>query len=288
MTILTILAAPAILAFLASLLATGLTYVLYGRAQARGLPPRFLRTCQDRQAACLAGGIATSLASQTVMVLTYPLGPVIGRRAGKPARPGEPAVVCLHGLYHNPAAFLALRPALARSGLPQVLCLSYGSLGADFESLALALLARLRRSLPPDAPLLFLGHSLGGLFARRLAAEADIGRRTRAVVTLGTPHGGSGLAALALGRLGRGLVPGGPLCLAQAAWPDPPGAALLALASPVDNLVVPLDGLVIERPAWMLEATPPVSHVAMLYHPAVVARAAVFLREAARGVGREG
>ncbi len=236
-------------------------------------------------------GVATGLASQAALVLTYPLGR-LGCRPGRTRRsagPGTPTVVCLHGLYHNAAAFLALGPALGRAGLPQVLCLAYSSFGGDFETVAQGLLARLRRSLPPQAPLLFLDHSLGGLLARRLAAEPDIGKRTLALVTLGAPHRGSELAALAVGRLGRGLVPGSPLFGMLDGLPDPPGAALLSLASPVDNMVIPLEGLVVGRPGWREEATPPVSHVAMLYHPAVTGRAAAFLRDAARrAAGPEG
>jgi pimeloyl-ACP methyl ester carboxylesterase len=281
MTVLTVIAC---LVALEALVVSGLTYGLFVRSLRRRRPPAFLGGCRDRPAACLAWGVATSLASQTALVLTYPLGPLAGRpdRTGPPAAPGTPTVVCLHGLYHNAAAFLALRPALVRAGLPHVLCLDYSSFGAAFETVAQGLLVRLRRELPPDAPLLFLGHSLGGLLARRLAAEPDIGRRTLALVTLGAPHRGSELAALAVGRLGRGLVPGAPLFAALAALPDPPGAALLSLASPVDNMVIPLDGLVAGRPGWREEATPPVSHVAMLYHPAVTGRAAAFLGEVAR------
>ncbi len=278
MAVLTVLA---VLVVLPAVFVAGLTYTLFLRVQGRREPPTFLRACRDRPVACLASGIATSLASQATLILTYALGPLVGR-AGRPAGPGRATVVCLHGLYHNASAFLALRPALARAGLPHVLVLTYPSFGSDFESLARDLLARLRRTLPADAPLLFLGHSLGGLLARRLAAEPDIARRTFGLVTLGSPHQGSELARLAVGRLGRGLVPDSPLFPALCALPDPPGAALLSLASPVDNMVMPLDGLVVGRPGWREEATAPISHVAMLYHPAVIRRATRFLRDAAR------
>uniref|UniRef100_I2Q3K1 Thioesterase domain protein n=1 Tax=Desulfovibrio sp. U5L TaxID=596152 RepID=I2Q3K1_9BACT len=277
----TVLTAIAALLALEVLFVAGLTYGFFLRSLRHRQPPAFLRACRERPVVCLALGVATGLASQATLVLTYPLGRLVGR-PGPPAGPGRPTVVCLHGLYHNAAAFLALRPALGRAGLPHVLCLDYSSFGAEFETVAQGLLARLRRDLPPDAPLLFLGHSLGGLLARRLAAEPDIGPRTLALVTLGAPHRGSELAVLAVGRLGRGLVPGSPLFATLAALPDPPGAALLSLASPVDNMVIPLEGLALGRPGWREEATAPVSHVAMLYHPAVTGRAAAFLRNAAR------
>ena len=184
------------------------------------------------------------------------------------------------------ATLLAYPPAwcvlgAGRRGFGLVLCPGYPSLVTDFEAVARALAARLRAWLPPDAPLCFLGHSLGGLLARRLMAEADIGSRSLACVTLGAPHGGSSLAALAFGRLGRGLVPGGPVCRIVAALPDPSDVALLSLASPVDAMVTPLAGLAVGRPGWREEATPAVSHLGMLWHPAVIARAVSFLAEAA-------
>ena len=127
----------------------------------------------------------------------------------------------------------------------------------------------------------FFGHSLGGLFARRIMAAPDIAWRTRAAVTLGAPHRGSTLARLALGGLGRSLVPQSRLFSGLDALTDPPGAALLSLASPMDNMVMPLSGLVLGRPGWIEETTAPVSHVAMLYHPGILRRGVRFFRDAA-------
>jgi hypothetical protein len=194
-------------------------------------------------------------------------------------------VVCLHGLYHNPSAFWRIRLALGQAGFSRVLIPGYASIGSDFETEAGRLAKRLRRLAPGEGPLCFLGHSLGGLMARRLAAEPDFAGRTLAVVSLGTPHRGSALARLALGRLGRSLIPGSALLARLNALPDPPGAVLVALASPVDNLVVPDAGLDPDRPGWRLELTAPVSHVAMLYAGSTVNRAVALLAEAAH-VGR--
>lgn len=54
-----------------------------------------------------------------------------------------------------------------------------------------------------DGPLILVGHSMGGLDARYLAARLDPERRVRAVVTIGTPHRGSPIAdALLRGEFG--------------------------------------------------------------------------------------
>lgn len=261
---------------------TVLTAFFALRAAARqDAPDEFLlRPCRGRRTVCRVICLATGLVSQFTMLLTYPLGPLVGRSMGLRNRADRPVVVCLHGLYHNGAAFLGLRLVLARCGFRRVLCLTYPSLGRDFEAIAVDLLTRVRREVSADTPLLFWGHSLGGLLVRRIMAEPDIAWRTRAAVTLGTPHRGSTLAGLAVGGLGRSLVPQSPLFSALEALPDPPGAALLSLASPMDNMVIPLSGLVVGRSAWIEEATAPVSHVSLLYHPGILKRSVLFLRDA--------
>jgi triacylglycerol esterase/lipase EstA (alpha/beta hydrolase family) len=68
----------------------------------------------------------------------------------------------------------------------------------------------------PDGPLHFVGHSSGGLDCRLLVtptvslptdADVDsIGRRTKSVVTIATPHFGTPLASFATGVLGQKLL----------------------------------------------------------------------------------
>ena len=250
------------------------SYAAFCLAVWRGQNRLFARACAGRAVFCLAQGVVTAVVAQMVMFFTCPLGPLLAaRRRTCPPVPGQATVVCLHGLYHSAAAFLAIRPALLRAGCSRVVIPAYRSFGTDFEAEAQRLLAVLRQTVAPDAPLCFLGHSLGGLLARRLAAEPDIGRRTLGVVTLGTPHQGSSLAVLALGRLGRSLRPGSSLLARLAALPDPPGAACAAFYSPVDGLVLPDVGLDPGRPGWRGVVAPPVAHVAMLYHPGSIALA---------------
>lgn len=286
MAALTALCLLLLLPVLASVVVAGLSYAAFGLAVGTGGNRLFPAACAGRRPVCLAWGFGTAVAGLCAMLATYPLGRIIAARS-RAARCGcgGLAVVCLHGLYHNPAAFLAIRPALLRAGFTRVIVPGYASYGTDFETEARRIAAALRRDLPAEARICFLGHSLGGLFARRLAAEPDLARRTLAMVTLGTPHRGSALARLALGRLGRSLVPDSPLMTRLAALPDPPGAMLVAMLSPVDNLVVPDAGLDPARPGWQVVVTPPVAHVAMLYHRDVRDVATALLVGAA-GLGR--
>ena len=208
--------------------AAAVSYAAFGWLAARGRAPLFARVCAGRGGRCLLRGLATAVVAQAVMVAAYPLGPLLdarprpGRRAAGADDDTAPAVVCLHGLYHNPSAFWRIRQALGRAGRGRVLLLGYSSFRGDFEAEAGRLAERLRELVPKAAPLCFLGHSLGGLMARRLAAEPDFAGRVRSLVTLGTPHQGSALARLALGKLGRGLIPGGAILAGLDDLPDPP------------------------------------------------------------------
>ena len=72
--------------------------------------------------------------------------------------------------------------------------------GGGVESRAAALARALEKS---DARrLVLIGHSMGGLDSRLVAARMDPGRRIKAVVSLGTPHRGSPLADAALAGKG--------------------------------------------------------------------------------------
>jgi triacylglycerol lipase len=55
----------------------------------------------------------------------------------------------------------------------------------------------------PDEPVHIIGHSMGGLDARRLLAEAGWRKRVLSLTTIGTPHLGSFLADFAKLRVGR-------------------------------------------------------------------------------------
>ena len=55
----------------------------------------------------------------------------------------------------------------------------------------------------PDEPVHLIGHSMGGLDARRLLSNADWRRRVLSLSTIGTPHLGTALADFAKLRVGR-------------------------------------------------------------------------------------
>lgn len=73
---------------------------------------------------------------------------------------------------------------------------------AGTEKRARRLADQIERAFP-DEPIHLIGHSMGGLDARRLLANAEWRRRVLSLTTIGTPHLGTALADYAKLRVGR-------------------------------------------------------------------------------------
>lgn len=253
-----------------------ITFVLYWYETANGAALEVLRRRSgNRTGHWVLQGFLWAVIAQTLAFLTFPLG-LMPRRKDVPQgiRPSDPIVIAIHGLYHNRSAFVFLERALKRAGVRDVRMWGYSSWGTDFFTLG----ERLARDLEtlhrdcPSRPILLVGHSLGGLLARCAAATVDPGT-VAGCLTLGTPHQGSRLAVFAVGTLGRSLGYRSPLIekIEQAENRRPRlRAPFLALASPVDNMVLPTEALVPATSHWQVQWTPPMSHVALLYHPAAL------------------
>jgi hypothetical protein len=213
--------------------------------------------------------------------LAYPLGFLrLLRRPRGAASAGRPEIVLLHGLYHNPSAWLFFAPALARGLGCRTRILGYNSFGAaSFEDIARDLTSQVHDILDNSPRIMLVGHSMGGLLVRRLAADERIARATAAAVTLGAPHHGSKVAALAVvGRAGRQLLPDSPLFPQLAALPSPQTVPILNIISPADDMVLPNASCRMAGPGWTAWKCPPASHMALLHHPAVIRTTVDFLR----------
>jgi pimeloyl-ACP methyl ester carboxylesterase len=114
-------------------------------------------------------------------------------------------VLLLHGWFSTRRTFDALERRLRRDGYG-VFSLDLGGLRGssvgrgidDLADLVRAKLERLYARYPGLGPLSIVGHSKGGLVAAYYVKRLGGWRRTRAVVTLGTPHRGTPLAWLGL------------------------------------------------------------------------------------------
>ncbi|MBF0480979.1 MAG: alpha/beta fold hydrolase [Desulfovibrionaceae bacterium] len=233
-------------------------------------------------------GFASSLASQAALIVTYPFG--FMRMVREPAVRGDktgPPVVLVHGIYHNGAAWLLFRRRLARRGYRTLHSFCYSSFGPAFGEIAAALGRKIRTVSEENggAKVVLIGHSMGGLLIRAALGEPQTAARALAVVTLGTPFRGSKLAALGVGSLSAGLVPGSPLLRNLPPFPDPEKTPWLCLASPADNMVLPPSGLTPDMAGPVCRQTPVVCHVGMIYHKPTFEMALSFLDETVRGQG---
>ena len=105
-----------------------------------------------------------------------------GHRGPRGPEDGPPALV-IPGFIANDRTTMELRRALAEAGFRVYPWREGMNLGARPDTMA-----RLRRAIDRcghDGPVLLVGWSLGGLFAREIARSEP--KRVRAVVTLGTP-----------------------------------------------------------------------------------------------------
>lgn len=263
-----------------------LTYAFYWYDTVNGPAFRELTTLSHgRPSRWVLRGLIWAVAAQATALLTFPLGWFPQRKAAAQSfGASDPIVVTIHGLYHNRSAFLFLEHALKRSGIRDVRPWSYPSWNQEFFFLA----EKLRRDLEavhqeaPSRPIFLVGHSLGGLLARHAASIAHEGT-VSGCLTLGTPHQGSRLAVFAPGTLGKSLGYRSSLIEAlereETLRPAPPFPCV-ALASPVDNMVLPKEALVPKADHWQVQWTPPISHVAMLYHPGVLRTVVFWVKDA--------
>jgi len=170
-------------------------------------------------------------------------------------------VLLLHGWFSSRRTFDVLERRLRRDGYG-VFSLDLGglrgsSIGRGIDDLADLVRAKVERiyaRYPGLGPLTIVGHSKGGLIATYYVKKLGGWRRTRAVVTLGTPHRGTPLAWLGvpLAPLARSLVqmvPGSSFLarLHDGAWPAQVRLASIWSrgdgASPYPSCVVETHGL---------------------------------------------
>ncbi|WP_078888366.1 alpha/beta fold hydrolase [Streptomyces sclerotialus] len=110
----------------------------------------------------------------------------------------HPPVLLLHGFIDNRSVFVLLRRSLRRHGWRHLEALNYSPLTCDIRKAA-ELLGRHVEDLcerTGHRRIDMVGHSLGGLIARYYVQRLGGDARIRTLVTLGTPHGGTRLAAL--------------------------------------------------------------------------------------------
>ncbi|HVP66937.1 MAG TPA: permease [Anaeromyxobacteraceae bacterium] len=159
-------------------------------------------------------------------------------------------VLLLYGVFATRRTLDVLERRLRRDGYC-VFSLDLSAPGRVFDTRGIPELAELVRAkvermyarYPGMGPLSIVGHSKGGLIGAYYVKRLGGDRRTRALVTLGTPHNGtkSTWVALPMAVLDRSILqmlPGSSFVRRLQAGPWPPGVRLTSIYSTYDRLTV--------------------------------------------------
>lgn len=221
----------------------------------------------------LVAGEALAYAIQGAL---YPVTAALASRDGH----AGPAVVLVHGHGASPGSLWPLGHALARAGYRRVTSFGYRARGR-VEDHAAALGELVDAKVPRDVPVLVVGHSLGGIIARLWLQDLGGAERTRAFVSLSTPHRGLALARLARPvPLIRELTPDSALMKRLWAGADRLGSvSCLSVVSGRDHFIrAPGDAAF--HPATLVTVDH-VGHAGVLFSPAVHALVTAHLVAAA-------
>jgi pimeloyl-ACP methyl ester carboxylesterase len=264
-----------------------LTFTLFWYETANSEHLQYLEDLSNgRPGRLLIKGIISSYLSLTVTLLLYPAS--FWRRWWEPRLDPDcpaPPIILLHGLYHNVSAWTLYRRWLAAAGFSNIVLMGYSSWNQSFHALVKRLeqlIAQMEERFP-DKPPILIGHSLGGLVARACVHSPKNPSRVGGVITLGTPHQGSRMAALGLGKLARSIIYRSALIRELELGAEKADVPCIALYSPIDNMVLPSSALQTACAGWIHQEVAPISHVAMLFHRPTAKLTIEYLKSMCRG-----
>lgn len=235
--------------------------------------------CEDIPSAAYAPRSAAKLLmeaafSMVQLCVAIPLDPVLRHIENADEHEDKtdyPPVLLVHGLYHNPSGWMYMRRALRKAGFRKIHTMAYSSWNTNIEAVTTHLessVATLEIRYAGRKPIL-VGHSLGGLIMRNWLAKEENQKRVFGAVTLGAPHRGSKMAALAFGALGKSLFPSNPFFEDLALKEKEATIPCLALVSEADTMVLPQQNLVPVTKGWTMRMTPYATHASLLTKGAV-------------------
>ena len=180
----------------------------------------------------------------------------------------HPPLILIHGIHDSPGVWLYLTRRLEKQNR-RVTIFGYNSLFSTLDTIISRLddhVHMVEAAFPGHKPVLVV-HSLGGLLARKWMAREGNETRAAGLITLGTPHRGSKLAAVFSFGLGKHIAPRSEFIHELIALEGtPPSIPCVSLVSPTDEAVQPASSLV-PPPGWKMRPTPAVSHFGMLICP---------------------
>jgi pimeloyl-ACP methyl ester carboxylesterase len=155
-------------------------------------------------------------------------------RGGRGPRP----IILVHGYAMSRACFLPLAVRLRRAGLGPVLGFEYWSLGKTASAARrLGEYVEEVRRATGAAQVDLVGHSMGGVVARYFVQLAGGDGVVANLITVGSPHAGTDVSAIGLGRPTRELLLGSSLLARLRVAPPPRSTKITVIWSRADALV---------------------------------------------------
>lgn len=282
-----ILSAAALLACVLGFNLLTYAFFLFEKGRRAGWERRFYQVSWGGLGVYLTESLCTLLLV-VLWAADFVTSPVRGRlRAGPKARtrlrPGDRPLILCHGYHMRGWTLGVLAFWLRRWGRSVVTLPTFGPSAAGIRHYAEHLRGHIREVLGrtgADAVDL-VGHSLGGLIARACLAEArrsgDSSVRAAHLVTLGTPHQGTGFWVFTWGDCGLDMKPGSPFLR----WlgEEPLGVAAAAIYSTADSMVPEESASGWNAPSVRKARVEGAGHVALSMHPRAARRVFEALRE---------
>lgn len=231
----------------------------------------------------VARGMLWESLSLTLLVATYPLRLIHDTSPARSRRQGQRPVILVHGYGGNSANFLWMQWRLRRWGFSNVYAVSYTPPHIDCRKLAAQVVDHVERVLKvTEADKAdIVCHSMGGPLTRYALKELGLAGRVDKVISLGSPHRGTRIAAIFAARGAAGqLRYNSSFVESLGRGGDCPGGArFYCLYSTMDNFVLP------EITATLDDAEknvhlPFLGHCTLLYSRRVARSVSECLREA--------
>ncbi len=224
--------------------------------------------------------VLSEIAAALVCILLYPLGYLIGEYPAGGLRPGERPVILCHGYNHNRSAFFLMRYRLRKAGCNNVVMPNFVPASATVARFAEQLAEKATAVITETGAdrVDLVGHSMGGLVIRYFIEKLGGASLVGTAITLGSPHGGTKMAALGLFGSSRQFRMDSELIreLNRSSSEDAP--RMLAIWSEFDNIVLPPENATLPEPCENFMVGN-VGHIALLFSSRVFGKIARTLGE---------
>lgn len=218
-------------------------------------------------------GILKEALSLTLMVYSYPLRLIHDATPARTRHHGEVPVILVHGYGGNSANFLLMQWRLKWRGWSNVYSVSYTPPHINARKLSQQVVDHVERILSATGAekAHLVCHSMGGPLTRYALKNLGLAGKVDRVITLGSPHYGSRVAALfpPLGAAAQMRFQSPFIRELSNEETCPGGARYFSIFSNLDNFVLPVSTAVLHGAEENVHV-PYLGHVSLLYSTKVL------------------